>query len=285
MPQNIVGAIPEFTKDDTSASEQVVARKEVKQPEAEHEFSTEEHEAATGQEKDTPSSPEEKPALQEKESEDTETSPVSPEESETEKALQKLQEERAKLLREVKELRGSKRELKEKQIEETQKQIDDLKDMHPDDVTTIERVLRSKGYVTKEEASRMFYEAVKQEELDKFIAKYPEYSPDNDPENVNWTLFERQIEREKEMGYQLPKNPHLIGKFLERVHRELNKETNRGTSSTATKQRQIQTASVGGGGTQQPSSPNRLDPELASRLKGFSQEEMQRIADRYAGRQ
>lgn len=253
-----IGKIPEFTEDAPDNSDK--GKEAVP-------------EAPEKDEKDTPAPPEEKPADEEIASEDTEP-------SEEQKAIQKLQEERTKLLREIKELKGTKRELKEKRLEEVQQHIDDLKDMHPDDVTLIDRVLRAKGYVTKEEAGKMFYEAVKQEELEKFLNKYPEYKTENDPDNIHWGAFERQIEKEKELGYSLPKNPHNISAFLERVHNQLS-PTSKGSDRGAL-QRRVQVASVGAGGHQQSPSPKRLDDAKRTLLLrgGWSEDEIKKIEEK-----
>ena len=255
MAQNIVGKLPDFT-DDTSGKEQEA---EVKP----------EEQATDSPEKETPEPPEEKPG--------SVATDDTPEPEEPQKAIQKLQEERAKLLKEIKELRGTKREIKQEKLAEVEQHLDDLKDLHPDDVQLIDRVLRSKGYMTKDEAGKMFYQAVQQEELDKFLNKFPEYKPENDPDNIHWGAFQSQIKKEQEFGYALPKNPHLIGAFLERVHGEVNKGIRR--DSSAPTARRLAVAGVGSGGTQQSSSPKRLDADKRQLLLrgGWSEEEILKI--------
>lgn len=254
MAQNVVGKLPEFADD---ASAEKGEKEGVKVPEE--------------KEKETPEPPEEKPASEPSED-------IAPP-NELELQVQKLQEERTKLLKEIKELRGSKREIKQQKLDEVQQHIDDLKDVHPEDAQLIDRVMRAKGYVTKEEANRMFYENVKQEELDKFLNKYPEYKPENDPDNIHWGSFERQIEKEKELGYSLPKNPHLIAPFLERVHQQI---SSKGSNDSRAIQRRVQIAGVGSGGTQQSSSPKRLDPAKRVILErgGWSEDEIRRIEEK-----
>lgn len=256
-----VGKIPEFT-DETSVNQEET---EVKETEAQ---------APAPDEKDTQPPPVEKPATEES-GEDTQE----PSKEELLTAVEKLKGEKTQLLKDIKELRGSKREIKQEQLRQVEQHIDDLKDLHPDDVAIIDRVLRSKGYMTKDEAGKMFYEAVKQEELDKFLAKYPEYRPENDPDNIRWGAFERQIEKEKDLGYSLPKNPHLIGAFLERVHSAI---APKGTADRASVQRRIQVAGVGAGGSQQSVTPAQLDPERRAILVrgGWTEEDIKRIESR-----
>ena len=226
-------------------------------------------------EKDTPVAPTEKPADETIVGEDIDA-PLDPEVQKLTKAVEKLQTERTQLIKEVKDLRGSKREIKQEKLRQVEQHIDDLKDLHPEDVSTIDRVLRSKGYVTKEEAGQMFYDAVKNEELEKFLSKYPEYKPENDPDNIRWGAFERQIEKEKELGYALPKNPHYIATFLERVHGAI---TPKGNTDQAAVQRRIQIAGVGSGGSQQSSSAKRLDSSRREILVrgGWSEDEIKKI--------
>lgn len=213
------------------------------------------------EETDTPALPAEKPDG------NVEESPV-PSQEEIKQAEQGLQNELVKLRKEIADLRGQKREIKQDQITAVQAQIDELKDMHPDDVATIDRVLRAKGYVTKEEQSKMFYDAVKDEELNKFLEKYPEYKPENDPSDANWTALQ------SELGlYRTPSNPREIASLLERAHRGIVKAPS--GPSLAPQKRQIALASVGGGGAQRVTSSPKLDPEKRAMLKGFSDEDIQ----------
>ena len=155
MAPNIVGQIPEFTGD-APPEEKVI--EEVKEPVVEPAVEV----------KETPEPPAEKPGEEQVPPVDTKE-PIVVQETEDQKAMRGLQEERVKLLKEISELKGQRREIKQDKLIEVNKAIDELKDLNPDDVTLIERVLRSKGYVTKEESSQMFYKAVETEELNKFL--------------------------------------------------------------------------------------------------------------------
>ena len=251
-----VGKIPEFTTDGQPSTEEV--------KETAPETTTEQV-----PETDTPAPPAEKPA---------ETNGVgTPEPSqEYERAIKGLQNERVNLLKEISELKGQKRELKQEQIDKVQAQIDELKDLHPEDVATIDRVLRAKGFITKGEADKMFYEAVKNEELEKFLSKYPEYKPENDPGDTNWGMLQR------ELGYyRMPDNPRLLTEVLERAHRSIVKVPS--GSPIQARKRQVEIASVGGGGTQRQSpSPVALDSTKREILRrgGWSEEEIQSIEKR-----
>jgi hypothetical protein len=257
MAQNdIVGQIPAFTED-TPSREPV--REEEKQPVVE----------PAVDELVTPELPAEQPAGNA--SVDTTEPNTVVQDTEGQKALKGLQEERVKLLKEIADLRGQKREIKQDQITRVEQQIDELKDLNPDDVNLIERVIRSKGYVNKEEANQMFYKAVEQEELGKFLDKYPEYKPENDPSDANWSLLQ------KELGfYKLPSNPKQITEILERAHRSIIKVPS--GPSLPVQQRRVQTASAGAGGTPRPSSSVSFtfDADKRAMLKagGFSEEDI-----------
>ena len=194
---------------------------------------------------------------------------------ELEKQLTGLQQEKAKLLDELKSLRGTRRELKEQQIVTVQKEMDDIKDVNPQDAELIERVIRSKGYVNKAEASKMYYESVKQQVIAEFLEKYPEYKPENDSQDLNWNSLNREL-----ADYRMPENPHDIHRVLEKAHKAVNRSV--GDRSLPAKQKAVQTASVGAGGTQRSSSGKSLDPAKRRAYEdgGWSEEEIKAIEKR-----
>lgn len=268
MPNQVVGSIPDFSSDTTLAPPiEGEEQAEVKEPEAEE---------APVVETETPASPPE-------EINAPETAPVAPSgqdsagpPDELKGAIQALQGERAKLLKDISELRGQRRELKREELIKVNERIDELKDVNPQDVGLIEKVLRAKGYVTKDEAHGMFYEAVKQEELNKFLERYPEYKPENDSGDVNWSTLQR------ELGYyRMPDDPHAINDILERAHRNIaNLSRTFADRAAPVKARQAELAGAGAGGAQR-SSPRHgtLEPRHRAVLEagGWSSEEIANI--------
>jgi len=260
MSENKIGTIPEFTNENGTGEE-------VK------EGTTEE---VVQEEKDTPTAlpTDTKPAEEKETSEETTEEEIQTQGDDTGallKQVQGLQSEREKLLKEIQDLRGTRREIKQEQVQKVDQKIDELKDLHPDDINIIEKVLRAKGYVTKEEASKMNYEMVKQEELNKFLEKYPEYKPENDKNDINWNALQR------ELGYyRLPTNPHDIKQVLERAHRIIQKPSDRGVIE---KQRRVETAQTGAGGTQRSSSGKSFTAfqKEEYRRGGWSEEEIQEM--------
>ena len=191
---------------------------------------------------------------------------------ELERATLGLQSEVLKLRQEITELRGQKRELKKEELFKAQEKLDELKDVNPEDTNLVERILRSKGYLTKQEVSEMHYKSVQDDELTKFLEKYPEYKPENDPSDGNWNALQREL-----AYYKMPENPRQVREVLDRAHKAIFKPSDR---SLPEKKRQIEVASVGSGGTQRSSSSGKtLDPTLRKRLEdgGWSEEDIRRI--------
>lgn len=246
---NQVGAIPDFTGDE-SQPEPVVEEVVETTPEVE----------VTPEGAETPADP--LPANE----------PPAPDPSLILKQVQGLEAEKAKLLEEVKTLRGTRREIKQEQIAHVESQIDDLKDVNPDDVSVIEKVLRSKGYMTKGEVEKMSYEATKQEELDRFLEKYPEYKKENDPDDIHWNALQR------ELGYyRLPEDPRKTLEVLERAHRNVARPTT--TTQVVARKQQVAVAGHGSGGVQRPSAPAHsggLTPAQKAHLLagGWTEEEL-----------
>ena len=268
-----VGNIPEFTED-ASAPETV--QEEVKETVVE---------TPPVQETVTPEPPAEKPADTPSASADT-LEPSQPnlvQDPEAQKAIEGLQNERVRLLKEISELKGQRREIKQERLATINQEIEDLKDVHPDDVSLVEKITRAKGIMTRGEVEQMFYNAVKQEEETKFFDRYPEYKVENDPDGKNWSLFESEVARVKDLGWTIPSNPRKIGEAMEFIHKNIVKVSSGPSAPVAAQKRQIEVASHGGGGAQRPSpSAQTLSPERKADLirGGFSQEDIKNMEAR-----
>ncbi len=132
--------------------------------------------------------------------------------------------------------------------------------------------------MTRQEADKMFYEAVKDEELNKFLERYPEYKPENDPGDAHWNALQREL-----AYYRQPENPRQVAEVLERAHRGILKIP----SDLSTRKRQVEIASVGKGGEQksQASGAAKFDPDRRAMLArgGFSEEDIQKMETNYSG--
>lgn len=192
-----------------------------------------------------------------------------------EKQLLGLQEEKTKLLKEIQHLRGDRRELKKDELIRVDNKIDELQDVNPQDVQLIDKVLRSKGYLTKAESEKMFYDSVKQEKLNSFLEKYPEYKPENDPNDLNWSALTREVSI-----YAQPSDPKRWETILEKAHKDLAKPVS--DQHVEIKRQQLKTAGVGSSGVQRSSSQKTLNPEQRSMYErgGWSEEEIKQIENR-----
>jgi len=212
------------------------------------------------EEKETPAEPSEveKPAEEPKEpeaekaeekpeepSEDTGEKEEAPEEDK--KAVQGLTTEKEKLLADVRELRRLKRYLKEEEKPSepekplTKKEVDELKDLNPTDVQVIERVIRAKGYIQKGDLDKTFFQKERDSALDEFLEQYPEYRPENDPGDKNWTALKEEL-----AYYKMPNTKREILKVLGKAHRDVSPllSTSDRTTQEA-KKKQLTTAQTG----------------------------------------
>jgi len=264
---NEIKIMPQFTADDSPGMGE--------EAEKSAQASTEEVEE---KEKETPSEPstEEKPAESGEPEVRDDAEILKNQVQSLEEQLKGLQQEKVGLLKEIAEARGQKREIKKEELQKVNQQIDELKDVHPEDVSLIDKVLRSKGYMTRDEAEKMSYEAIKNQKLNEFLEKYPEYKPENDLNDINWNTLQKEL-----AFYRLPQDPHRIMEVLERAHKTVQKGIGDSKTFEAQKQ-QLKTAGVGGGGVQKSSSRKRFEPERRFMLErgGFTAEEIERMESR-----
>ena len=256
---NKIGQVPDFTSEEVQGVEEAVAEQ--------------------AEEKETPAEPQ---------SEESDKKPVeeakAPLNDDTEKeeilnkavarATEGLRHEVVKLKQELATAKGADRTAIQGKIEIAQDKIDELKDVAPEDVSLIDRVLRAKGYMTKEESSKMHYDAVKNEKINEFLDKYPEYKPENDPSDLNWNKLQGQIQS----WYRMPNDPKLIGSLLEKAHSDIAKPLSDRTLEV--KKQQVKVASSGSTGAQR-SSPKPVNPRLSSlmreHMQGWSDEEIKEL--------
>ena len=260
MPKEIVGNIPEFTDEGTPEPEEV--KEETETP---SESSTDEQPA-----EEEPSESEDTQEPEEEPSEDTE-------EPENVRQVQGLETEKDKLLNDIQILRSVRRDIKEsseqqkvdKQIEE---KIDDLSDIDDATKDLVRRIVKTEGYVSKDKLDKKMYSQVKQEELNKFLNKYPEYKPENDPEDKNWKALQG------ELGYyKMPDDPYKVSQVLEKARKAISK-TPSGRGATDAEKQKLAVAGAGAskGGVIRPSSSKSLTPDKREALSrgGWTEEEI-----------
>lgn len=159
----------------------------------------------------------------------------------------------------------------------------DLSDVHPDDVTRIQKILKAGGYVSRAELDdreqKMFtasYDQVKNQVVNDFIAKHPEYHPKNDVGDTRWNTLLGEYNL-----FNLPKDPRQINDLLERAHRLVSGKTlvpKDAAKILAQSKVNADSKSFGGGsgGAAIPSSRKSggIPKDARNYLKGFSEEEL-----------
>lgn len=254
----VVGSIPEFTVDDTEKGVE-----EVKQPVVEE----------TIEEKDTA----ELPAEQEIEKpNDTEQPEVPPDvlNKAVERANAGLRNEIVELRKELATAKGNDRKLIQQDIIQKQETIDELDGVNPADAELIEKVLKAKGYISKNEVQQMSRDTVKTTVLNNFLNKYPEFKPENDPNDTNWNALKAEFSL-----YAEPKDPLMVEKLLEKARLVVTPQQVVSGPSISVKKRSLQVASAGVGGMQRSSSNKQLSAEMRRHYEdgGWSEEDISNI--------
>ena len=278
--ENKIGKTPEFTED--TPSEELGKKVSGQSPE-------EIAENPAIKEKETPSEPpaEEKPADEQPKEVPSEDIGVLKEKlrdelrqelkTEVEKEVHGLRDAKKELILELGELRGERRRAKEAEIREVQDKIDDLKDLHPQDVEIVERILQAKGYVAKRDIDKMLYESRKQEEIAKFLSEFREYSEENDLDRKRFDPLLKEVSLYKE-----PEDPKMWGTLLRRAHKALTGTQTTDDRAIPVKKQQLKVAGVGAGGSQRSSSVSPFDEKKRQRLSdgGWSEEEIRGMEQR-----
>lgn len=234
------------------------------------------------EEKETPSesSTEEKPE-EETVSDEDETSVKNEETVESKKEpwdADGLARAKEKLLEDIEELRKEKRQLKGEPQERifVDKKNDDLSDVAPADVELVEKVLKARGYVKKDELQNLSYQERLSAEQNAWLEKNPEYLPKNDPHNIRWDELKETFDR----YYKLPSNPREIGKILDLIksqttHVALPRKNSASVAASKEKLKVISKTAGGGGGVKSVIKKNSgIDRSV---FKDFSDDELEEM--------
>lgn len=206
---------------------------------------------------------------------------VSEDTTEAKKQVTGLEWERQKLLEEIKSLRGERRDIKQQEIDKVDNQLvqkkDDLAEFNPDDVTVIERIARAKGLVSKAEVEQMVYKTLQDQSRDEFLNKYPEFKPENDPNDIKWNVLMREYRL-----YRPPQNPRETLNLLEKARRTV-MPASASVRDLGDVQKRIKTASAGtSGNSPRASSGSSLTADQKENLRrgGWTDEEIRDIEKR-----
>lgn len=158
-------------------------------------------------------------------------------------------------------------------------QLDALKEVMP-------AIAEELGFVRKDELQGDTYAEKAQAALDTFLEAHPEYLPEKDVDGTLWNRFKEEF-----AIYKQPANPKDYARIFNKVHqsvfgiqaggtlpktvqaqqKKVQVASHAGASGPTAAQRQMRPGSAAGAGL-------RLDA-----LKGFSDEDKQRIAERAGG--
>jgi len=189
----------------------------------------------------------------------------------TEKEVEGLANTKKVLSDEIVELRKERRNLRqeEKTDEVFIDKKEDLSDIADSDVELIEKVLKSKGYVKKEDQ----YKSTMDDYKNAWLEDHPEYLPENDIDDALWNKLKKGLDL-----YKSPKNPKDVIKLLNRVDKEINPKASipvKGRAKTEAAKKKIETSSKGGGGKgKSTSTPKTKTTVDRSSLSGFTEEEL-----------
>lgn len=96
------------------------------------------------------------------------------------------------------------------------KQDDDLTDISQDDITRLERVLKAKGYVPKDELTKEIYSGEQKAIEEEWFTAHPEYNSTNDPSDVLYNALHDEYKL-----FAQPSSVRQVKTLLDRAHREV----------------------------------------------------------------
>lgn len=230
-------------------------------------------------------------AAEDEEPETTESSVTEPEETELDKdrkANEAIKAEKARLLKEVEDLRLQRRKLRQDGPEVPPPLIVDsadpneLADIDPTSVEVIERVIKAKGYVKKEEIHAEAQQKSLDEAQNSWLKDHPEYLPANDPDDTRWNAL---ISATK--IFVRPTTAQELQRVLSLAHRDLNPDAPTKSPTIPQKSRaaidakaekiKVSSKTGGGAGTRATSSASKKNLDLSG-LQGFTKEELEELA-------
>jgi len=166
---------------------------------------------------------------------------------------------------------------------------DDLSDVDPDNIELIERVIKAKGFVKKEDLQKQTYEETHKSAQDAFFSAHPEYLPKNDPDDKLYNAILEELSL-----FATPKDAKLIPKLFTKAHEQVVKRfPNRFTTKKTIPQKNAIVArtrrasmgggSSGGGNNPAPKNKNNGTGKLSAAQKqqmlhgGWTEEEINSI--------
>lgn len=256
----------------------------VKEPEGESEETDDPEPEGEEPQDDSPAS--EEPEAEE-ESSSEEEEPASDDDSQEKKKsewdVDALQRQREEILKDISELRKTRRDLKQNPADvfipktDAAPESSEIEGVAPEDIAMIEKVIKAKGYVQKDELQTMTKKQQINSHVDAWISKHPAFSPDNDPDDKNWG----QLQRVVSAYFKEPENPKDVEKMLDVALQLMGNAPSLPVKSpafaAASKEKIAAASKEGKGGKTAPAKESKVDPKLLESLKGFTDEEKQEL--------
>ena len=205
------------------------------------------------------------------------------EENVEEKRVQGLKAEEERLRKQIEELRKERRNVRQETPAEKPLLIpaetsSDLADVAPSDVQLIEKVLRAKGYVRKDEIQSMTYAEKLDAAKETWLQAHPEYLPANDLEDVKWAALNSAIKS----YFKAPPKPEDVARVMDMAHQMIGgtpKQTlpKKNVAANAASQEKVKSLSKGTGGSAGNKTPAPKRNIDTSHLIGFTEEELEEM--------
>ena len=128
----------------------------------------------------------------------------------------KLVEERREAITEQRRIRRENKEDLRTSDQKEDATSDDISDISQDDITRLERVLKAKGYVPKDELTKEIYSGEQKAIEQEWFDAHPEYSSNNDPNDVLYNALHTEYKL-----FAQPTSVRQIKTILDRAHREV----------------------------------------------------------------
>ncbi len=229
-----------------------------------------------------PEPSEETPTIEEDTSENTveeETTDDSEEEPIADDKITALQAEEARLREQIVALRTERRTVRQQKEEPLLvEKSDDLSDVAEADIALVEKILKAKGYVRKDEISTMSYQEKIETFKNEWLEAHPEYLPANDADDKNWNALKGTIDS----MFKSPSNPSDIKKIMDVAHSIVKPTASIPIKNRATvdaSKEKIETSSKGasaGGAGKAPETKPKANISRNS-FHGFTEEEFKEL--------
>jgi hypothetical protein len=194
-----------------------------------------------------------------------------------------LEQTKKQLLEEISTLRGERRNVRAGKAEEplvVDKAL--LEGVSEADITLIEKVLKAKGYVQKDELSTMTYKEKIEVHKDAWLKDHPEYLPENDPDDTKWNALNSTVSN----FFKAPAKAEDIKTVLDLAHGKISPAKAAATipvkpkATTEAAREKVQASSKGGGvagGKSSQTSKPKTEGLNRSMFSGYSDEELEEM--------